>query len=113
MRQRKTGVPLTPRDWQIEATVYAAKHLGEPEGERALVEARRYGALADELARLDAERHQAQLVCSEAYQVVGSMLSDLDQFDSERGQKLLDNLAAQQLVHKDVLPWPSFRARTP
>ncbi|WP_143694618.1 hypothetical protein [Variovorax sp. JS1663] len=55
-----------------------------------------------------AEPSEAQLVCYEAYQVVGSMLSDLRQFGSEIGDKILDNLSAAKLVHKDVLPWPPF-----
>lgn len=48
----KQPVVLTPRDWQIEATSRAAKLVGTPEGELALVEARRYGALADESERM-------------------------------------------------------------
>ena len=53
--------------------------------------------------------NEAELVCAEAYQVVGSLLEDLGQFDSELGQKILDNLSEHRLVHKDVLPWPSFK----
>jgi hypothetical protein len=63
------------------------------------------------LARLDelrAERDMLQLLCAEAYQAVGSMLSDLGQFDSEKGQKLMDNLSQHERTHDDVLPWPSF-----
>lgn len=51
---------LTPRDWQAEATVRAAKLTGTPEGERALVEAKRYGMLADELDRLREPRPPKQ-----------------------------------------------------
>lgn len=43
---------LTPRDWQAEATVRAAKLAGSPEGALALVEAKRYGALAEQIERL-------------------------------------------------------------
>ena len=43
---------LTPRSWQIEAMVRAAKLTGSHEGELALVEARRYGALADQIEKL-------------------------------------------------------------
>lgn len=46
---------LTPRDWQAEATVRAAKLTGSPEGALALVEAKRYGMLADEIERLRAD----------------------------------------------------------
>src|SRR5262245_59331042 len=52
---------------------------------------------------------QAELVCAEAYQVVGSLLADVGQFDSEAAQKVLDNLSEARMVHDDVLPWPSFR----
>ena len=60
-----------------------------------------------------AEPTDAEAVCAEAYQVVGSMLDDLGQFDTERGGKILNNLAEARLVHKDVLPWPSFAAPAP
>lgn len=43
---------LTPRDWQAEALVRAARLTGTPEGRLALVEARRYAALADEIEHL-------------------------------------------------------------
>lgn len=52
---------------------------------------------------------ESTLVCFEAYQVVGSLLVDLGEFDSEIGQKVLDNLSVARLVHDDVLPWPSLR----
>jgi|GEM_PF-4034215 len=58
--------------------------------------------------RLTAERDAAQMVCAEAYQVVGSLLSDLGQFDTAHGEKILDNLSDHRLVHDNVLPWPSF-----
>lgn len=54
------------------------------------------------------EYPEAARVCAEAYQAVGSMLSDLGQFDTPHGEKLLDNLSEHRLVHDDVLPWPSF-----
>jgi hypothetical protein len=53
------------------------------------------------------ERELRMAVCAQAYQVVGSLLSDLGQFDTERATKILDNLSAGAVVH-DVLPWPSF-----
>ncbi len=43
---------ITPRDWQAEALAFAARELGTPEGRRALIEARRYGALADQVEAL-------------------------------------------------------------
>lgn len=55
---------------------------------------------------------EAKTVCAEAYQVVGSLLSDLGQFESDIGQKILDNLHEFRMVHDDVLPWPSFEPLT-
>ncbi len=43
---------LTPRDWQQIALREASELLGTPEGAAKLVEANRYGALADEIERL-------------------------------------------------------------
>lgn len=43
------------------------------------------------------------------YQAVGVMLSDLGQFGTERGNKLLDNLSKGKLVHDDILPWLSSK----
>ena len=74
---------------------------------------------ADEILRLRAEVETLRValaqpaddtkqMCAEAYQAVGSMLSDLGQFDTDRARKLLDNLSACGLVHDDVLPWPAF-----
>jgi hypothetical protein len=52
--------------------------------------------------------NELQRICSEAYQVVGSLLSDLGKFDTPEAEKILDNLSQQRLVHDDVLPWPSY-----
>lgn len=48
-------------------------------------------------------------VIAEAYQVVGQLLQDVGLFDSERGTKILDNLAQARIVHEDVLPWASSK----
>lgn len=45
---------LTPRAWELEALQRAAAALGTPEGAQALVEAKRYSALADEIERTTA-----------------------------------------------------------
>lgn len=47
-------------------------------------------------------------VCNETYQVVGVLLADLGIFQTDRAEKILDNLSEQQRVHKDVLPWESI-----
>ena len=68
----------------------------------------RAAVLADRAERASA----AEQVCAEVYQVVGSMLEDLGQFGSGRSWKVLDNLNQAKKVHDDVLPWPSFKAKT-
>lgn len=60
---------------------------------------------------LPQEPREAEQVCAEAYQVVGSLLSDLGKFDTDEAEKILDNLSQAKLVHKDVLPWPSYEPR--
>lgn len=55
---------------------------------------------------------EAQIVCYEAYQVVGSLLDDLGAFDTSRADKILDNLSQCRRVHDDVLPWPSLADET-
>lgn len=60
---------------------------------------------------LPQEPREAEQVCAEAYQVVGSLLSDLGKFDTDEAEKILDNLSQAKMVHKDVLPWPSYEPR--
>lgn len=47
-------------------------------------------------------------VCYQAYQVVGSLLSDVGAFNTDYAVKILDNLSEARLVHQDVLPWPAL-----
>ena len=77
----------------------------------ALLAAQQQGEEPDRLPPTDPQGEalsEAEQVCAQAYQVVGSLLDDLGQFDSEMGNKILDNLAEARMVHDDVLPWPSF-----
>lgn len=53
------------------------------------------------------EPSEAEMVCAEAYQVVGCLLSDLGLFETEAARKILDNLSEARMVHQDVLPWES------
>jgi hypothetical protein len=62
------------------------------------------------LADRDARQSEAEQVCAEAYQVVGSLLDDLGIFDTDEGEKILDNLSQAQMIHNDVLPWESAAA---
>lgn len=76
----------------------------DPEGD--------YVTYEDHVAAIEADRQRRQLdaeeVCAEVYQVVGSLLSDLGIFETHRAEKILDNLSQAKMVHDDVLPWPSF-----
>lgn len=56
------------------------------------------------------EPSEAEMVCAEAYQVVGCLLSDLGLFETEAARKILDNLSEARRVHQDVLPWESATA---
>lgn len=56
------------------------------------------------------EPSEAEMVCAEAYQVVGCLLSDLGLFETEQARKILDNLSEARMVHQDVLPWQSAAA---
>jgi hypothetical protein len=74
--------------------------MGEPSPFRVT---RLYGP--DTIERLTRERDEAQQVCAEAYQVVGILLDDTGQLETEHGTKILDNLSEHRPVHDDVLPW--------
>ena len=55
-----------------------------------------------------AVRHdELEQLCAEAYQVVGVLLDDTGQFNTEHACKILDNLSQMRRVHDDVLPWKS------
>lgn len=51
------------------------------------------------------EPHPAELVCAQAYQVVGVLLDAVGMFDTDKGTHILDNLSEAQVVHDDVLPF--------
>lgn len=55
---------------------------------------------------------ELEQLLAEAYQVVGVLLSDTDQFNTDHGTKILDNLSQMRPVHGDVLPWESRAMRT-
>lgn len=63
--------------------------------------------LASTPAPAQQEPSEAEMVCAEAYQVVGCLLSDLGLFETEAARKILDNLSEARRVHQDVLPWES------
>ncbi len=94
---------------------YGEASLTDEELDAICLEHSRVGEDLRNLCRAAQHAKDAQqgavAVCAEAYQVVGSMLSDLGQFETDRAEKILDNLSQARMVHDDVLPWPSFVAR--
>ncbi len=64
----------------------------------------------DTIERLTRERDEARQVCAEAYQVVGVLLDETGQFETEHGTKILDNLSEHRPIHDDVLPWENSNA---
>jgi hypothetical protein len=83
--------------------------LNKLEAAQVVLPAEQASALANNI-ELFLDGSEAEQVCAEAYQVVGSLLSDLGQFNTEQGRKILDNLSEHRMIHADVLPWPSFEA---
>lgn len=92
----------TDTDALVRVTAFVLlDHIRNDEELEAYVQAR----VADTIERLTRERDEAQQVCAEAYQVVGVLLDDTGQFETEHGTKILDNLSEHRPVHDDVLPW--------
>lgn len=103
-RKGRTGDVLTREEvfaWMLARGIEAFPHAHDDEF--ALLSVSKLLEIASAAAMPDSAR-----VCMEAYQVVGSLLSDLGHFESEQGRKILDNLSEARMVHNDVLPWPSF-----
>lgn len=48
---------------------------------------------------------ELETICAEAYQVVGTLASLADVFETDAVEKILDNLSEARLVHDDVLPF--------
>ena len=100
-----------PARWLSPGGMYAATRTVMPpaNGDVAMYTAAQLRAAV--LADRDERASAAEQVCYEAYQVVGSMLDDMGQFNTEQARKVLDNLSQAKKVHDDVLPWPSFRVQ--
>ena len=100
-----------PARWLSPGGMYAATRTVMPpaNGDVAMYTAAQLRAAV--LADRDERASAAEQVCYEAYQVVGSMLDDMGQFNTERARKVLDNLSQAKKVHEDVLPWPSFKVK--
>jgi hypothetical protein len=62
-----------------------------------------------DLAKAALERIvELETVCSESYQVLGSLAGDIGIFNEWAVTKALDNAGLHKLLHCDVLPFPSF-----
>lgn len=58
-------------------------------------------------SHLRAQERIAELeaLCAEAYQVIGVLADEAGVFNTLPVIKILDNLSASQMIHKDVLPF--------
>lgn len=66
-----------------------------------------YGATGKLIEVLEERIKELQMICAEAYQVVGTLSYEAGRFDEEKTIKLLDNLSQHKMIHEDVLPYPS------
>lgn len=66
------------------------------------------GSIKELLLDSASKLNEMATICAEVYQVVGSLADDFDVFDHPKVIKVLDNLASQELMHNDILPFPSF-----
>lgn len=48
---------------------------------------------------------ELEAICAEAYQVIGVLADEAGVFNTLPVIKILDNLSASQMIHKDVLPF--------
>lgn len=55
----------------------------------------------------DAKIEILERICGESYQVMNTLAEDADRLDEDCIIAVLDNLAMQEIVHEDVLPFPS------
>lgn len=106
----RAGVGAAPPKDSAEfalAALVAAGHVSQSKVDEALALMPEGGYVPKTAPDVVAELEEVKTVCAQAYQVVGSLLSDAGRFDSPEAEKILDNLGEQRLRHTDVLPWES------
>ena len=59
------------------------------------------------MTRLSFKLRDYERICAETYQVVGVLASEANRFMEDEVTKVLDNLSLQEIVHEDILPFPS------
>lgn len=62
------------------------------------------------MTRLSSKLRDYERICAETYQVVGILALEANRFMDDEVTKVLDNLSLQEIVHEDILPFPSKRA---
>lgn len=62
------------------------------------------------MTRLSIKLRDLRQICEETYQVVGVLAFEANRFMDDEVTKVLDNLSLQEIVHEDILPFPSKRA---
>lgn len=87
---------LSKSKMEAEAVVRKSNDGGNPTTEAARMSAPREASIDELLALI-----------GEVYQVVGILANECGRFDDPHVIKVMDNLAAGQMVHADVLPFPS------
>jgi hypothetical protein len=92
---------LTPRDWQMQAQVEAAKLVGTDAYADKMVEARRYGAMADALQALQNESTKYRNEYSTSHAALQLVKAEREAAQAENA-KLIAALAAC----RDVFPAP-------
>lgn len=65
-----------------------------------------YKSKIQKLEKLADEKEET---LAEAYVIVGNLLIETGLFDHPNSQKLLDMLAEQKVIHKDLLPWDTAK----
>lgn len=62
------------------------------------------------MTRLSSKLRDYERICGETYQVVGVLAAESNRFMDDEVTKVLDNLSLQEIVHEDILPFPSKKA---
>lgn len=62
------------------------------------------------MTRLSSKLREYERICDETYQVVGVLAAEANRFMDDEVTRVLDNLSLHEIVHEDILPFPSKKA---
>jgi hypothetical protein len=57
------------------------------------------------MTRLSSKLREYEIICAEAYQIIGVLAHDANRFFDDDVTKILDNLSMQEIVHENILPF--------